>query len=77
MENQDSHMKIVVTSLVCITIVVVSVIISGYLSNINDRNNMAKNMDTAIQKGIDPISVKCAYATQADNLCMVYALKVK
>jgi len=77
MENQDSHMKIVVTSLVCITIIVVSVIISGYLSNTNDRNNMAKNMDTAIQKGIDPISVKCAYATQADNLCMVYALKVK
>ena len=70
-------MKVVVTSLACITIVIVSVIISSYLSNINDRNNMSKNMDTAIQKGIDPISVKCAYATQADNLCMVYALKAK
>jgi hypothetical protein len=77
MENQNSYMKVVITSLVCITIVIVSVIISGYLSSINDRNNMAKNMDSAIQKGIDPISVKCAYATQTDNLCMVYALKAK
>jgi len=77
MENQNSYMKVVVTSLACITIVIVSVIISSYLSNINDRNNMSKNMDTAIQKGIDPISIKCAYATQTDNLCMVYALKAK
>jgi len=77
MENQNSNLKIVITLLACITIVAVSIIISGYLSNINDRNNMSKNMDSAIQKGIDPISVKCAYATQTDNLCMVYALKAK
>lgn len=77
MENQNSNLKVFITLLACITIVAVSIIISAYLSNINDRNNMAKNMDTAIQKGIDPISVKCAYATQADNLCMVYALKAK
>jgi len=77
MENQNSYMKVVITSLACITIVAVSIIISSYLSNINDRNNMSKNMDSAIQRGIDPISVKCAYATQTDNLCMVYALKAK
>ena len=77
MENQNSNLKVVITLLACITIVAVSIIISGYLSNINDRNNMSKNMDSAIQRGIDPISVKCAYATQTDNLCMVYALKAK
>ena len=77
MENQNSNLKVVITLLACITIVAVSIIISGYLSNINDRNNMSKNMDSAIQRGIDPISVKCAYAPQTDNLCMVYALKAK
>jgi len=77
MENQNSNLKVVITLLACITIVAVSIIISSYLSNINDRNNMSKNMDSAIQRGIDPISVKCAYATQTDNLCMVYALKAK
>jgi len=77
MENQNSNLKVVITLLACITIVAVSIIISFYLSNINDRNNMSKNMDSAIQRGIDPISVKCAYATQTDNLCMVYALKAK
>jgi len=77
MENQNSNLKVVITLLACITIVAVSIIISSYLSSINDRNNMSKNMDSAIQRGIDPISVKCAYATQTDNLCMVYALKAK
>jgi len=45
--------------------------------NINDRNNMARNIEAAIQKGVDPISVKCAYETDAKPVCMAYALGKK
>lgn len=77
MENQTTFIRIQITLIVCTCIIIVSLIISNYMSTVNDRNNMSHNMDTAIQKGIDPISVKCAYETQTNNLCVVYALKAK
>jgi hypothetical protein len=43
----------------------------------NDRNNMAKNVESAISKGVDPISVKCAYITTADSICIAYAMGKK
>jgi hypothetical protein len=42
--------------------------------NVNDRNNMAKNIEAAITKGVDPLSVKCAYETSANTTCISYAL---
>jgi hypothetical protein len=65
------------TITVCATIIIGSVIIGAIMYNINDRNNMAKNIETAIQKGIDPISVKCAYETDTKPVCMAYALGKK
>jgi len=65
------------TTTVCGTIIISSIIIGAIMYNINDRNNMAKNIETAIQKGIDPISVKCAYETDAKPVCMAYALGKK
>jgi hypothetical protein len=41
--------------------------------NINDRNNMAKNIEAAIAKGVDPLSVKCAYETHSNPICITYA----
>jgi hypothetical protein len=52
-------------------------IISVSLNYINDRNNMAKNIEAAITKGIDPIAVKCAYETNPTATCISYALNVK
>jgi len=45
--------------------------------NINDRNNMAKNIDAAIIKGVDPVSVKCAYETNTNAICITYAATTK
>ena len=77
MEKQNKVDTVTITAIVCATILIATAIISGYLYNLNDKNNMARNMDSAIQKGIDPISVKCAYMTYTDNMCMIYALKGK
>jgi hypothetical protein len=66
-----------VTLIVCITIAACSIIVGGFLYNINDRNNMAKNIDSAIQKGVDPISVKCSYEGTPTSTCIAYAMALK
>lgn len=65
------------TAMVCIMILCMTAVISLSLNYINDRNNMAKNIEAAIAKGVDPLSVKCAYETQPTATCISYALNVK
>jgi len=60
--------------MVCITIAVCGGIAALTIYNINDRNNMSKNIESAIQKGINPISVKCAYETNANAVCIAYSM---
>lgn len=61
---------------VAITVIIVACTAIGSIAvyNINDRNNMAKNIDAAIAKGVDPLSVKCAYDTTPNATCITYAL---
>jgi hypothetical protein len=60
---------------ICISVVIVlsTAIIGGIVYNVNDRNNMAKNIEAAIAKGVDPLSVKCAYETGSNTICVTYA----
>lgn len=55
------------------TIVFTALIAGVSVYNINDRNNMAKNIDAAITKGLDPLSVKCAYEIQSGATCITFA----
>lgn len=57
------------------TIIVVTMIISAVIYNINDRSLMAKNIEQAIAKGVDPLSVKCSYQTHVDPICVTYSMK--
>lgn len=54
-----------------------TLIIGGYMYNLNDRNNMAKNIEAAIAKGVDPLSVKCAYETSSNSVCVALAASRK
>lgn len=56
-------------------IVVISVVVGGTIYNINDRTLMSKNIEQAIAKGIDPLSVKCAYQTSVDPMCISFSMK--
>lgn len=55
------------------TIVFTATIAGVSVYNINDRNNMAKNIEAAITKGLDPLSVKCAYETHPGATCITFA----
>lgn len=57
------------------TIVAVSAIAGISIYNINDRALMAKNIEQAIAKGVDPLSVKCSYQTYTDPICVTYSMR--
>mgnify|MGYP003336112237 FL=1 len=75
--NYSNYSSTFITVVVCIMIMCMTGIISVSLNYINDRNNMAKNIESAISKGVDPLSVKCAYETNPTATCISYALNVK
>jgi hypothetical protein len=41
--------------------------------NLSSLNAMKTNIDAAVVKGIDPIAVRCAYASSSDMMCVAYA----
>lgn len=69
--------SVAMTAMVCVMILSMTAVISISLNFINDRNNMAKNIEAAIAKGVDPLSVKCAYETNPSATCISYALNTK
>lgn len=76
-ETKNSFNTIITTTIVCIMILALAGIISVSFNYVNDRNNMAKNIEAAISKGIDPLAVKCAYETNPTATCITYGLNVK
>jgi hypothetical protein len=62
-------------SIICLTIVVIGSIISIAIYQINDRVLMSKNIQDAIAKGVDPLTVRCSYAKGDDIICVAFATK--
>ncbi len=65
------------TLVIAIAAVTVSVVIGATYYNVNDRILMSKNIDSAIAKGLDPISVRCSFVTNTDTICVAYAASSK
>ena len=61
------------TVIVCIAATVLTLIISVAWYHIHDRSLMAENMNNAISKGIDPLSVRCSYVGSQDIICIAFA----
>lgn len=61
------------------TIAIASVILAAIFGisvyHITDRSLMAQNIDNAIAKGINPMSVRCSYVRGDDPICIAYAAK--
>lgn len=58
---------------VSFTLVLLAAIFGLGYYNISDRSLMAQNIDNAIAKGIDPLSVRCSYAKSDDIICVAFA----
>ena len=70
-------LKDIKTIVIGVSTVILSVIIGATYYNVNDRILMSKNIDSAIAKGLDPISVRCSFVTNMDTVCVAYAASSK
>lgn len=62
-------------AIICLTIVVTASILGLSIYHVNDRVLMAKNIQDAISKEIDPLSVRCSYARGDDPVCIAFAAR--
>jgi len=58
-----------------ISALIFAVILAFWNYKINENALMSQNIQAAMDKGIDPLSVRCTYAADTDNICLAYALK--
>ena len=58
---------------VAITIVLLSIVAAVGFYELNDRKLMAANIENAIAKGIDPLTVRCSYVRDYDTICIAHA----
>jgi hypothetical protein len=54
-------------------IAIVSLIGSVTFYKYNELKSVERNVESAIVKGIDPVAVRCAYASERDVVCVAYA----
>jgi hypothetical protein len=71
MTNKNTYSNQTMT--IGITLIFLAFIGSLTHYNIEERKLMASNIDTAVQKGIDPLSVRCSYAKSDDIVCVTFA----
>jgi hypothetical protein len=56
-----------------VTLVLLSMVVAVCVYGLNDRKLMAANIENAIAKGIDPLTVRCSYAKDYDTICIAHA----
>ena len=56
-----------------VTLVLLSIVSAVCIYGLNDRKLMAANIENAIAKGIDPLTVRCSYARDYDTICIAHA----
>lgn len=66
--------KLSAIAIICLTIVTLGSIISLSIYQINDRVLMSKNIESAIQKGVDPLTVRCSYSKGDDPICISFTI---
>lgn len=57
----------------CISSIIFTFIVAVTTYYIQDKILMSKNIDNAIAKGMDPLSVRCSYVKSDDIICVSYA----
>lgn len=65
--------EFIVAAVICF----ISVIGSLTYASVIEKENIAKSMALAMEKGIDPMAVRCSYAPPNDTVCLAYAASGK
>jgi hypothetical protein len=59
----------------CVTLCVLALVGAITFHHHNESKLKSLNIESAIEKGIDPLSVRCSYASANDTICIVFASK--
>ena len=59
-----------------ISVAIISIAASITIDNYYVVQSMERNINSALEKGIDPIAIRCAYANSSDDICLVYSAKL-
>jgi hypothetical protein len=62
-----------IITILCLSGLLVMVLFAFTTYKMRDRELMSKNINEAINKGIDPLTVRCSYASETDNICVAFA----
>jgi hypothetical protein len=62
-----------IVSVICATIIAISGILGIVIYNLEENKLKNQNIEQAITKGIDPLSVRCSYANAQDMVCVAHA----
>jgi hypothetical protein len=66
-----NHEKL--TLIICTTIVALSAIFGCAYYFSNQTKLMAETITAASAKGVDPLAVRCSFASSNDTICLIYA----
>ena len=58
---------------VSVLLAFISLIGSVTFYKYNELKSVERNVESSIVKGIDPVAVRCAYASERDLVCVTYA----
>ena len=59
---------------VALCIMVATACATLFFMFLTEKELMSKNIERAIEKGIDPIAVRCSYADADDKVCLAYSI---
>ena len=62
-----------IITILCLSALLLMTLFAFTSYKMKDRELMSKNIQEAISKGIDPLTVRCSYATETDNICVAFA----
>ena len=62
-----------IITILCLSALLAMVLFAFTTYKLRDRELMSKNIQEAISKGIDPLTVRCSYASETDNICVAFA----
>jgi len=60
-----------ITAAACV--IVVASVIGYFWASTHQTDRMSKDIQLALEKGIDPMVIRCAYANEDDRVCLVHA----
>ena len=62
-----------IITILCLSALLLMTLFAFTSYKMKDRELMSKNIQEAISKGIDPLTVRCSYASETDNICVAFA----